>query len=141
MEAPAALGIKGLKGGETATYKGVYSQRVKDVRGYWQYQNELDPNKWLCYGGERGYWMLQKEKYKGTDRGFAYTAPGDHSAPWDRDVAWMDRKRRDQQDVVVTMYSTAAEAEAAIEEAWPSHLALRVVKPPCLICYLMCAPP
>ena len=46
IQAPAALGIKGLKGNAT-TYNGVYGQRAKDEHGCWQYQNELDPSKWL----------------------------------------------------------------------------------------------
>ena len=57
MEAPVALGIKGLKG-HVAPYKGVYGQRDKDEHGYWQYQNELDRSKWLCYVGWG--WMLQR---------------------------------------------------------------------------------
>ena len=116
-EAPAALGIKGLKG-SAASYKGVYGQRDKDEHGYWQYQNELDRSRWLCYAAEMGFWMLQLEESKGADTGFAYTTAGEHSAPWDRDARWkeLDGGWHDAPDVVVTAYATAAEADAAIKE-------------------------
>ncbi len=118
MEAPAALGIKGLKR-MAASYKGVYGQRDKDGHGCWQYQNELDGSKWLCYDYERGNWKLQPEANKGTDRGSAHTVAGEHSAPWDRDARWREsdgNRFHDAPDVVVTAYATAAEADAAIKE-------------------------
>ncbi len=118
MEAPAALGIQGLKG-NGGPYKGVYGQRDKDEHGYWQYQNELDPSKWLCYVADEGVWGLTDEKYKGAIRGAAHTAPGDHSAPWDRDARWNEsdgNRFQDAPDVVVTAYASAAEADAAIKE-------------------------
>ena len=62
--------------------------------------------------------MLQTEKNKGKNRGFAYTPSGEHSAPWDRDARWeeYDGGWNDAPDVVVTAYATAAEADAAIKE-------------------------
>ena len=123
-EAPAALRINGLnpQGVYTrnaAPYKGVYGQRDKDEHGYWQYQHELDGSKWLCYAAKTGYWMLQSEANKGTTRGRAHTVTGEHSAPWDRDARWMEydgNRWLDAPDVVVTVYATAAEADAAIKK-------------------------
>ena len=107
MQAPAALGIKVFKG-NTAPCSGVYGRRDKDEHGYWQYQNELDRSKWLCYVAERRYWMLQPEKAKGTTRGAAHTVSGDHSAPWDRAARWKELDGKggwhDAPDVVVTAY-------------------------------------
>ena len=124
MEAPAALRINGLTG-DAAPYKGVYGQRDKDEHGYWQYQNEIDPSRWLCYvaAAGRGSWLLQHESDRGTTTGVAHTASGDHSAPWDRAARWREwdvKEWHDAPDVAVTVYASAAAATKEAPRTDPS---------------------